>query len=895
GTYKAYSYNHDGGLFSQIEECDIAVETPDAAVNATYTVTGDLTSICITAENHENTSIGSMYLTTSISDNDGNLVEMYDESFDLGPLQNATYEYEMETPEFNAFYVAETVLSINYSTVLDSTNFVIETEGSNEAEKAVILSIESPQVFEYGEDVRINLTVRSFKDALPVTLEVPEFDYSTTEYVTGEEVVQVVLPGQEPDDYITSVYLYGSDSATYDADIITFTVQAEGTGFLSIETDECLFMAGETITAPLVFTDAGLNDLDGEIFVQMRTPEHEVLDATVTGNTGNYQFSFTPPVNGTYIVTAEAHKDGYYIYGDQATLISGEMSPLEMTVGADEKSLYANITANGLPVGANVTVTTNGTEVVRTAVSGIATFPKEDNYCLTATMLFFTPAEFSHILPEVEFHLEDNRTIAGQNILFNASESHDSDGWVVEYIWDFGDDHNETTTSGYTLHSYNTSGCYVANLTVVDNDGLNSSIVKEITVTDTIIPNFRLSEQSIYVNYTGDVFVQAKDLDEISWLRAVIEFNPDIVQAVEVIEEEDVALTSHIGEGVIIVEANATAPLSGSANIASITFKGLQEGSSAINISATCKDTADHQVEPVVSGSIISVLYGEPLVVDFTVNATSGTAPLAVQFTDTSTGAPTVWFWTFGDSSISTEQHPVHTYTTAGTYPVSLIATNTDGSNTTTKADFIAVAEPPAYEFVKSWGSEGSSDVETFSYPTGIAVDAVGNVYVADFLNHCIRIFDSSGTFIATWGSYGSGNDQFNRPTGIAVDAAGNVYVADYYNNRIQKFNASGSFLTTWGSEGSGNGQFNKPWGVAVDAAGDVYVADYYNNRIQKFDNSGTFLMAWGTTGSGNGQFNGPICLAVDAAGNIYVSDDYNNRIQIFDSSGNFLTTWGSK
>ncbi|MEG3056337.1 MAG: hypothetical protein RQM90_09790 [Methanoculleus sp.] len=58
----------------------------------------------------------------------------------------------------------------------------------------------------------------------------------------------------------------------------------------------------------------------------MRGPEDEIFDAVVTGRDGNYQFTFTPPVSGTYIATAEAYKDGYYIYGDQVTFISGEIA-----------------------------------------------------------------------------------------------------------------------------------------------------------------------------------------------------------------------------------------------------------------------------------------------------------------------------------------------------------------------------------------------------------------------------------------------------------------------------------------------------------------------------------------------------------------------------------------
>ena len=81
----------------------------------------------------------------------------------------------------------------------------------------------------------------------------------------------------------------------------------------------------------------------------------------------------------------------------------------------------------------------------------------------------------------------------------------------------------------------------------------------------------------------------------------------------------------------------------------------------------------------------------------------------------------------------------------------------------------------------------------------------------------------------------GSANGEFDLPRGVATDAASNVYVADTTNNRIQKFDSSGTFLAKWGSPGSVAGQFDFPQGVATDATGHVYVADTGNDRIQKF------------------------------------------------------------
>jgi len=194
---------------------------------------------------------------------------------------------------------------------------------------------------------------------------------------------------------------------------------------------------------------------------------------------------------------------------------------------------------------------------------------------------------------------------------------------------------------------------------------------------------------------------------------------------------------------------------------------------------------------------------------------------------------------------------------------------------------------------ITKWGTSGSGDGQ-FSYPMSIAFDAAGNVYVADTYNHRIQKFTADGAFITKWGSYGDGDGQFNWPREIAVDAAGNVYVVESGNHRIQKFTADGAFITKWGSFGDGDGQFNYPEGIAVDAPGNVYVVEHGNHRIQKFTSDGVFVTKWGSYGDGDGQFSSPYGIAVDSSGDVYVADTVNYRIQKFTSDGAFVTKWGS-
>jgi tripartite motif-containing protein 71 len=205
--------------------------------------------------------------------------------------------------------------------------------------------------------------------------------------------------------------------------------------------------------------------------------------------------------------------------------------------------------------------------------------------------------------------------------------------------------------------------------------------------------------------------------------------------------------------------------------------------------------------------------------------------------------------------------------------------------------------------FLGAWGAQGSGDGQ-FAEPSDVAVALDGTVYVVDsgtvfqgmaHGNHRIQRFSASGTFLGTWGAFGSGYGQFSRPSGVAVAPDGTVYVADIFNRRIQRFSASGTFLGTWGAFGSGDGQFAWTSGVAVAPDGTVYVADSGNHRIQRFSASGTFLGAWGSWGSGNGQFSNPSDVAVAPDGTVYVADTGNYRIQRFSASGTFLGAWGAQ
>ena len=217
--------------------------------------------------------------------------------------------------------------------------------------------------------------------------------------------------------------------------------------------------------------------------------------------------------------------------------------------------------------------------------------------------------------------------------------------------------------------------------------------------------------------------------------------------------------------------------------------------------------------------------------------------------------------------------------------------------------------------------ADGTGTSARFNGPKGVASDATGNVYVADTGNHTIRMITPAGVVstLAGQAAIPGTTDatgqaaRFNSPQGVAVDAAGNVYVADYNNNAIRKVTPAGEVITLAGLAGTvgsagGTGtaaRFNNPQGVAVDPAGtNVYVAERGNNTIRRITISAgvgevsTLAGLAGGSGSADGtgpsaRFYNPYGLAVDGAGNTYVADTYNHTIRKVTPLGEVSTLAG--
>jgi uncharacterized protein (TIGR03437 family) len=220
-------------------------------------------------------------------------------------------------------------------------------------------------------------------------------------------------------------------------------------------------------------------------------------------------------------------------------------------------------------------------------------------------------------------------------------------------------------------------------------------------------------------------------------------------------------------------------------------------------------------------------------------------------------------------------------------------------------------------------GSSGDGSAATSAQlhgPQGLAVDASGNVFIADTLNAKVRKVSASGIIstVAGSGTPGYGGDggaaasaQLNLPIGVAVDSSGNLYIADFGNSRVREVSASGAITTVAGSGSNGysgdggqavKAQLNGPQGVAVDAAGDLFIADTENNLIREVTPGGVISTVAGNGVSGysgdgglatSAQVGNPVSVTVDAAGNIYTVDASARVRQVY-PNGRIATIAGN-
>lgn len=208
-------------------------------------------------------------------------------------------------------------------------------------------------------------------------------------------------------------------------------------------------------------------------------------------------------------------------------------------------------------------------------------------------------------------------------------------------------------------------------------------------------------------------------------------------------------------------------------------------------------------------------------------------------------------------------------------------------------------------------GDGGPADSACLYFPTGLEWDTGSNLYIADSYNHRIRKVDASGIIstIAGTGVGGYSGDgqqsslaKLNYPNDVAIDNIGNIYIADFGNSRVRKIDFNGNIATVAGNGSAGfsgdmgpatSAQLAGPSGIVLDQNGNLYIADSGNDRIRKVNTSGIITTIAGTgIGGYNGdgifatsaQLNNPWSLDLDTLGNLYIADRDNNRIRKIDN-----------
>jgi len=303
----------------------------------------------------------------------------------------------------------------------------------------------------------------------------------------------------------------------------------------------------------------------------------------------------------------------------------------------------------------------------------------------------------------------------------------------------------------------------------------------------------------------------------------------------------------------------------------------------------------------------------------------------SVTFTVVATGTTPAYQWQFNGSSLSGATNASLTIASvtaaqAGGYAV--VVSNSAGSVTSNTVTLLVYApdvlRTVAGQVGVNGATNGTGGGASFYHPEGLVSDTSGNIYIADTANSVIRRMTPAGvvtTLAGQAGVTGSADGigtaaQFNFPSGIAIDGAGNLYVADTFNSTIRKILPNGTVSTLAGlaptsanpsptNEGSGNGtgaaaRFQTPRALAVDGAGNIYVADTQNNMIRKVTPAGVVTTVAGTTTSAyldatgtNARFSYPWGIASDSSGNLWVADTSNNVIRAITTSGVVTTLAG--
>jgi len=206
--------------------------------------------------------------------------------------------------------------------------------------------------------------------------------------------------------------------------------------------------------------------------------------------------------------------------------------------------------------------------------------------------------------------------------------------------------------------------------------------------------------------------------------------------------------------------------------------------------------------------------------------------------------------------------------------------------------DRLFVSDPGLRHVLVFDANHKATDVITdgMAEPGSLAIDRENRLlYVSDIQLDQVLVYDADSLKLLRKIGRSEHNHElttpgdFAKPSGLAVDAEGNLYVCDTLNNRIEVFDADGKFISTYGKNGDGPGYFARPKGVAIDGDGHIWVADGMQDRVQVFNQQWQLLIVFGGHGLLPGQFQGIVSIAADTKNNrMFTSEIYPGRVQQF-------------
>jgi YVTN family beta-propeller protein len=305
----------------------------------------------------------------------------------------------------------------------------------------------------------------------------------------------------------------------------------------------------------------------------------------------------------------------------------------------------------------------------------------------------------------------------------------------TSWLWDFGDNDATNATVKNPVHTYATAGTYSVNLTVTTSAGSNSLV------------------QTGYITVSSGVVAPVAAFG----YNASSGTAPLTVQFTDISENAPTSWLWDFGDGATSTVQNAT-------------HTYTTPGTYSVNLTATNSAGSNSQVEAdIITVSAAAVAP----VASFTSNATTGTIPLTVTFTDQSTNTPTSWYWDFGDSDATnaTVQNPVHTYSSAGTYTVNLTATNTAGSSYSRQVGYITVTAPvitPAAGFTGTPTTGVSPLTVTFTdqsanTPTSWLWDFGDNDATNATVQNPVHTYSSAGSYTVNLTATNTAGSSYSR------------------------------------------------------------------------------------------------------------------------------------